>query len=196
VRLWSIPDGRPIETLEGRTGPIVNLALSPDGGLISATGPEGTHIWSLRDGRRKATFPEARAIAVAPDGRWLVALDARRQAKLWWLPETTEARSFEIHAPSGDVLALTHDGRSLVTGSRQGGPIEAWAVPEGRLLGTLDGHPEGVRVMAASPDRRRLATADSKGIVNLWDLDGLCLLRSLDDSGINRGATTFERRPR
>src|SRR5262249_21766658 len=46
VELWGLPGGRPLRTLEGHTGGICCLAVSPDGGLLVSGSHDGTvRLW-------------------------------------------------------------------------------------------------------------------------------------------------------
>lgn len=48
IRLWSLPDGKLLQTLEGHTGQINDLAFRQDGGLlVSGSGDATIRLWKL-----------------------------------------------------------------------------------------------------------------------------------------------------
>jgi WD40 repeat protein len=74
VRLWSLPDGRLIETLIGHGDSVECLAMSPDGRFLASGSTDRTvRLWSLPDGRLIGVLEghrgHVKCLAISPDGR-------------------------------------------------------------------------------------------------------------------------------
>src|SRR5207302_824910 len=112
VRLWEVPGGRPLATLQGHTGVVYGVAFSGDGRLLASGGDDGiVRLWEAASGQLLATL-QGHTGAV-----WGVALSG-----------------------DGRLLASgSGDGRMLAT-RRSDGLVRLWEVPGGRLLATLQGH--------------------------------------------------------
>jgi len=88
VRIWSLPDGRLIDTLEGHGDRVGCLAISPDGRLLVSGNADGTvRMWSLPDGRLIDTLEGhgggVKCLAISPDGLLLAVGSKDGTARLW-----------------------------------------------------------------------------------------------------------------
>jgi len=51
VRLWTVPNGRGVATLEGHTNPVYGVAMSHDGALLASGSFDGTvRLWDVISG--------------------------------------------------------------------------------------------------------------------------------------------------
>jgi WD40 repeat protein len=51
VRLWEVPSGRPLATLEGHSGGAWGVALTGDGRILASSGADGTiRLWEAGSG--------------------------------------------------------------------------------------------------------------------------------------------------
>ena len=73
-----------------------------------------------------------------------------------------------VLAAAGTVVAVTADGKRLVTGSRDG-TAKVWDLLSGRELLTLQGHGHPVTCVAVTPDGQRVVIGSKDGTVRVWD---------------------------
>ena len=68
------------------------------------------------------------------------------------------------------TLALSRDGRLLVTGGREG-HITLWRLPTGEVLQVIETRAGAVRALALSPDGQFLASGHEDLAIRLWSID-------------------------
>ncbi len=75
-----------------------------------------------------------------------------------------------VHSYDDDVttLALSHDGKTILTGSRDN-TARLWDVATGRSIGQPLVHQDGVTAVAFSPDGKTVLTGSFDGMARLWD---------------------------
>ena len=83
---------------------------------------------------------------------------------------TTNLSVLEGHTSRIEALALTPDGKRLVSASADA-TLRLWDLQSGRTLHTLEGHGAGVWSVAGTPDGTRAVSASFDATVRLWDLD-------------------------
>ncbi|MCY2962747.1 MAG: hypothetical protein NT069_03695, partial [Planctomycetota bacterium] len=76
---------------------------------------------------------------------------------------------FAGHGELVSAVALTRDGKTLVSGSWDH-TVKIWDVETRKEKAELRGHQEPVTSVAISPDARLLATASTDGTVRIWNV--------------------------
>jgi WD40 repeat protein len=185
-----------VARLDGRTRDATCTAFSPDGRLVALGFPGGgVDVRDAATGRRLHTLTDLRpphspgvsgvaALAFSGDGRRLAAAaqtspdrnDAPGQVAVWDAATGTPVLQVREQVEEVNAVALSADGRRLLTGS---GTLAAhlWDVDGGRLLATLsepkpDHHLP--TVVALSPDGRWAALGQAgrsaiNAVIELYD---------------------------
>lgn len=178
VRLWSLPEGRPLAILEGHRGPVHGLAFDPAGRwLASASSDMMVRLWLLPEGTPACTLNGAGGVVYAaafhPDGQQIAAASnawAFGAVYTWDLPDDLPAALDEpAVARSGRgelVFAVTYSATGLLAAGMAPGLVRLYK--DGREVDTLKGHGETVRGVAFSPPGDVLATAAADGAIKLW----------------------------
>jgi len=120
-----------------------------------------------------------RAVAVSPDGCFIVSGSSDRTVKVWEAESGRLLRSLEGHTGGVNAVAVSPDGRFIVSGSDDH-TVKVWETESGRLLRSLEGHTGGVNDVAVSPDGRFVVSGSDDRTVKVWDLESGRLLRSLN----------------
>ncbi|GAA3455985.1 WD40 repeat domain-containing protein [Dactylosporangium matsuzakiense] len=169
LRLWR-PDGEPVAVLP-QDGAITGLALSATGlALVGLF--EGFRLWNVRSGELLRAWPadlHADAVAFTPDGRYAIGTDPRA-IHVWDVHSGREVRTLRGHRRGVRSLAVTPDGRHLLTGGYDG-TARYWELT-GRCLRTYaaGGQVAGVWVAA---DGRTARTGAVTGIERRFKLPGV-----------------------
>jgi beta-lactamase regulating signal transducer with metallopeptidase domain len=121
-------------------------------------------------------------LVYTPDGQSLISSGNREIA--FWDPRTGEQkRVLRGHTDQVDALAISRDGRTLVSGGYDR-VVKIWDLPSGKERFTLAGHLNLVDSVAISPDGKQIASGEYAK-VRLWDAATGRLLKQL--TGHDRG---------
>ncbi len=190
IRLWAIPDARPLATLDGHVAAVRALAFAPDGRtLASVSDDRSVKLWSIPEGRLRTTIREhgepLRAVAWTPDGATVVSAAGTIRT---WNASTGRLRgSVAGHGAAVRALWVGATGTTLVSASDDG-TARTWALPTGTPRSTLPGHDRAV-VGVGAVDERTLVTASDDGTLRTFSLPGGLAARTFAWSGA--GATSL-----
>ncbi len=140
-------------------------------------------------------FPHA--LAISPDGRYVVSGGPKGLLRNWDLTTHAEHKVFG-HSKLISRLAFAPDGRSFATASFDGSS-KLWDIEKFSLLATLDkqdrplasGRTRNVTSVAFSPDGKVLATGGGDGTLRFWDAATGALTKSMDAPVANVSALAF-----
>jgi WD40 repeat protein len=153
------------------TGPVISVALSPDGRRIVSGSDDNTlRVWDADSGQLIGALAghtdKVTSVAFSPDGHLIVSGGWDNSVRLW------DARTGQpIGAPlTGHTdkvvsVAFSPDGRRIVSGSADG-TLRLWDAATRKLIGAIR-VPIGGTV-AFSPDGRRIVSGSDKTLM-LWD---------------------------
>jgi WD40 repeat protein len=165
-RRLSLPDDNTRDTA---------ASFSPNGkSLATVHDGEGIRIWNL-ESMRVHTRLKTRCISTpifSPDGQTIAVLGSIK-AELWSVRRAERIRSFEGDEANLSALAVSPDGKLLVSGGSNG-LVRIWGMETGRELAVLRGHKGCVNAVVFSPDGKILASGGGAfpgpGEVILWNV--------------------------
>jgi WD40 repeat protein len=206
VWVWDAQTGVELATLNGHSWAVVGLAFSPDSSrLVScASNPSGwgrydqgkpceVKVWDAGNGEElfalvgHNSFVDS--VAYSPDGKRLATLSRDNTLKLWDAQTGRELVSLPVQVTGvTSIVAFSPDGKRLASSNNphpyysapelgsQLGQIKVWDAETGQELLTMKGHTIRVKMLAFSPDGKRLASNSGPGAwhtleLKLWDAE-------------------------
>ncbi|MBL8797791.1 MAG: NB-ARC domain protein, partial [Planctomycetia bacterium] len=160
-------------------GIVESLALSPDGKVVASGSYQEVSLWDTRTGQlqRKLTGFADRVVSLSfsPDGRLLATgggtPTVNGEVKVFEVGSgKLVAELAKAHSDTVFSVSFSPDGNKLATASGDFA-VKVFAIPEGKLLKTLEGHSHHVLDVAWKPDGKLLATAGTDRVVKLWDYE-------------------------
>ena len=117
-----VPPSHLVRTLTGHTGPVNEMAFSPNGRLLATASADGTaRLWDPATGKHRHTLTghtgPVYGVAFSPNGRLLATASADGTARLW--DPATGKHRHTLTGHTGPVygVAFSPNGRLLATAS-------------------------------------------------------------------------------
>ena len=135
-------------------GPLAPVVFSPNGKwLVNGAGG----MWEVATGRqiRFGNWHASGSVAMSRDGKFFVTGHADTTARMRDLETGREIRVFKGHRGAVTFVALTADGKTLVTASSEDGTTRFWDVATAKEFRVIDWQ-TGKSVLAMSSDARWL----------------------------------------
>ncbi|WP_373867165.1 WD40 repeat domain-containing protein [Trichormus variabilis] len=171
IRLWDLPQQRPLSTLVRFDNAIYTLAISPDGQTLASGDSQGVvKLWNLSNGKLiqqlQAHSQIVTAVAFTPNGERLVTSSRDKTIKIWDVNNGVQVQTLTGHDNWVNAIAINPDGQTLASAGKDG--IKLWDLNTGELKHTLDGHSDWVSAIAFSADGKMLASGGFDQKINIW----------------------------
>jgi len=164
----------------GHTNTINSLELSGDGDLVLTGADDMTaRVWSSGGESREVLSDQSGRIAAArfaPTGN--LVLTAGAAMRLWDISPGTLLQIVGQNPFPIDVIAISGDGRLVLTGS-QDGAVRVFDAGTGRLFRRLVGHSEPITAIVLSPDGGQALSGSADGTLRVWDVVNGWLVRTI-----------------
>ena len=127
------------------------------------------------------------SVVMSPDDKMMISGgDCQQNAdskcygnlKLWDVITGKEITSLEGHSQNVNALAISADGKILVSGSDDQ-TIKIWNLQTNQLIHTLTDHTDAIHSLAISADGKTLISASDDQTIKVWDLITGKLIRTL-----------------
>ena len=182
IRLWKVADHSLVWSNSVHNGAVFDLAFDPSGTVLaSASADQTVKLWRVRDGLRLDTLNQPQGdlnrVLFTPDGQHVLAVGADRRIHQWRFvsreaPALNPVVTARFAHEAGIVsMALSHDGRYLVTGAIDRS-LKQWRLPELQEVASWTGQSDVVGALAMDHSGDRILVARMDGSVETLALKG------------------------
>jgi hypothetical protein len=163
--------------LEGHTGEVKAVAITPDGArIVSGSSDKTVRVWDLRSGHLERILEghtdEVLAVAITPDGARIVSGGQDEAMRVWNLDSGRPERTLKGFSGLVSAVAITPDGARIVSGSWDN-TVRVWNLASGRIELARKGPIGYVWAVAITPDGASIVSGWLDTPVRVWDLAGV-----------------------
>lgn len=183
VRIWNLETGSMKRKFIGHSDFVSAVVITRDGrNIISGSLDGSLKLWKLRLGLGwMPTLPDIMsvdlavnlgpicALALTPDGRFLLVGSADGRLAVWDLIKGERARTLLRGIGGVLALAVSPNGRWAVSG-HENWTLKIWDLKNWSKVGTILGHRGTVRSVAMTQDSRYLVSGSEDETLRIWDL--------------------------
>ncbi len=191
IALWRAGQSQPDAVLEGHQGPIVALALSPDGAMLASASWDHTiRLWPLSGGAPRVLEGHSQnvnGVAFKPDGSAVVSASYDQTLRIWPLAGSAAPAIATLATPL-NAVAVAADGE-IVAGGADG---KVYFVSSAAAVeGDVQAGETPVIALAVSGDGKLVAAASIRGSVAIIERASRKLLRTLVGPGLPVWSAAF-----
>jgi WD40 repeat protein len=197
MRLWNVETGEEIRSFAGHPATVWDVIFSPDGKkALSGCGDGIARLWDLESGKEllalethtqmggvawTAAFTPNGKQAVTGGGNLLSGNDpAEGSLRLWDLTTGKEIRQFKGHTKDIRCVAISPDGKRLLSGSFDG-TMRLWDIETAKELKRFAGPGNFVESVRFTPAGTKAICSYGPRVVEaIYDEDPRCSLRLWD----------------
>jgi WD40 repeat protein len=192
--IWREDNAILLQSLEGHTDLVNDIAFSPDGqNLASGSADHTIRLWQVSTGKLlrilKRHADSVNDIVFSPDGQTLASGSDDNTVRLWRVSDGKPLQTLEGHKDWVTGVTFSPDGQKLASGSFDK-TVHIWRVSDGKLLLTLSrqvsliwaltgNYISGVNSLAFSPDGQKLASGSYDNTIGIWSISDRKLLWTL-----------------
>ena len=160
-------------TLEGHSGYVLSVVVSPDGKyLASGSWNKTVIIWDANSGEKLKTLEghssSVSSVSWSPDGKYLASGSYDETVIIWDAKSGECMLNLEGYELSVNSVCWSPDGKYLASGSGDR-HVNIWNAKSGECIQTLEGHSDSVLSVYWSPDGKYLASGSADGTIEIWD---------------------------
>lgn len=182
IFLWDLQTGEQLRIFEGHNTVVRDVAFSPDGRRFISTDFKGSVIlWDTETGQPIAHFKQndMAFAAFLPDGRTALSGAVDGSLVLWDIFRADEVRRFEGHLGGIDDLAISPDGKQVLSAGGSDfrfnipgvdNSLRLWDIETGEQLQIFEGHTDVLAAAEISPDGRQVLSVAYDRTMRLWNL--------------------------
>ena len=162
-------------TLKGHSGPVEEIAFSPDGKLlITAGGEHAVRIWDLNAGKAIRAITgleeEIRNVSFMPDGKKVVGVTADNVIHIWDISSGKLLQQNTNYIDNLFIVTLSPIGNMAATGASDRRVFQLVNLATGAKVQVFGGHPSWIKQINFSADGKYVAALCHDDSVTLWDI--------------------------
>jgi WD40 repeat protein/serine/threonine protein kinase/energy-coupling factor transporter ATP-binding protein EcfA2 len=172
LREWDFETGETIRSYQVACTSVA-LAITPDGRTLAISSCAATALydlenWQFKQSSEAEAHSDVIALAISPDGRYVLEGQFHGQLQLSNMPNTAEIHRFEAEVPLSSS-ELSPDGRYLLTGAYSGGIAILWDTQTGEEVRRFENQADSVMTVGFSPDGQQAVIGSADWMGNTKD---------------------------
>ena len=151
--------------------------------LISGSADTKIKVWNPTTGNLRFTLSghsgSVNTLAISPCDRFLISGSSDQTIRIWDLINP-EAKPHVIEQYSGELtaIAITSDGKHFISSSRHS-CLQIWCMETQRKIYNHENAIDNINSINISFNNKLMAVGNTKGMVQIWDLETHNLLQSI-----------------
>lgn len=168
VKLWNLPDGTLIKSIDAHDGAVNALAVSPDGKTLATGGDDKmVKLWNLPDGALRKSFTAhdgpVLSVAYLSDGSKLITGGADKKVKVW----SADGSKLQTTIPTDDRILSVFSAEGYVACGTTT-HLKVWDTSGDSVYDLPTEHTGGMTSITGNPASPGAYTGGADGKVKSW----------------------------